>query len=76
MKNREDHLIEINKSNLDLDNFYENKFQINLNRVAFIFITICILIILYSTRVIFLSSKTLKTFKIRIRIIKWFIKII
>ena len=42
MKNREDHLIEINKSNLDLDNFYENKFQINLNRVAFIFITILI----------------------------------
>ena len=62
MKNREDHLIEINKSNLDLDNFYENKFQINLNRVAFIFITICILIILYSTRVIYLSSKTLKNY--------------
>ena len=60
MKNEEDHQIVINKSNLDLDSFYENKFKINLNRVAFIFITIFILIILYSTRVIYLSSKTLK----------------
>ena len=40
MKNEEDHQIVINKSNLDLDSFYENKFKINLNRVAFIFITI------------------------------------
>ncbi len=62
MKNREDHRIVINKSNVDLDSFYENKFQINLNRVAFIFITIFILIILYSTRVIYLSSKTLKNY--------------
>ena len=60
MKNEEDHQIVINKSNLDLDSFYENKFKINLNRVAFIFITIFFLIILYSTRVIYLSSKTLK----------------
>ena len=60
MKNEEDHQIVINKSKLDLDSFYENKFKINLNRVAFIFITIFILIILYSTRVIYLSSKTPK----------------
>ena len=60
MKNREDDRIVINKSNLDLDSFYESKFNINLNRVAFIFITIFILIILYSTRVIYWSSKTLK----------------
>ena len=59
MKNREAHRIVINKLNLDLDSFYENKFKINLNRVAFIFITILILIILYSTRLIYLSSKTL-----------------
>ena len=39
MKNREAHRIVINKLNLDLDSFYENKFKINLNRVAFIFIT-------------------------------------
>ena len=60
MKNEEDHQIVINRSKLDLDSFYENKFKINLNRVAFIFITIFFLIILYSTRVIYLSSKTLK----------------
>ncbi len=60
MKNEEDHQIVINRSKLDLDSFYENKFKINLNRVAFIFITIFVLIILYSTRVIYLSSKTLK----------------
>ncbi len=60
MKNREDQQVIFNKSNLDLDNFYENKFEINLNRVAFIFVAIFILIILYSTRVIYLSSKTLK----------------
>ena len=60
MKNREDQQVVFNKSNLDLDNFYENKFEINLNRVAFIFVAIFILIILYSTRVIYLSSKTLK----------------
>ena len=44
MKNEEDHRIVINKSNLDLDNFYENKFEINLNRVSFIFIAIFILV--------------------------------
>ena len=60
MKNSEEQQVVVNKSNLDLDNFYENKFEINLNRVSFIFIAIFILIILYSTRVIYLSSKTLK----------------
>ena len=60
MKNKEDYRIVINKSNLDLDSFYENKFKINLDRVAFIFITIFLLIILYSTRVVYLSSKTLE----------------
>ncbi len=60
MKSKEDYRIVINKSNLDLDSFYENKFKINLDRVAFIFITIFLLIILYSTRVVYLSSKTLE----------------
>ena len=40
MKNSEDQQVVVNKSNLDLDNFYENKFEINLNRVSFIFIAI------------------------------------
>ena len=48
----------INSSRFDLENFYSNKFKINLNRIAFIFITIFIIILLYSTRIIFLSSKT------------------
>ena len=50
--------ITINSSNLDLDNFNSSKFKIDLNRVAFIFIVIFIIIILYSTRIIYLSSKT------------------
>ncbi len=50
--------ITINSSNLDLDNFDSSKFKIDLNRVAFIFIAIFIIIILYSTRIIYLSSKT------------------
>ena len=50
--------ITINSSNLDLDNFKSSKFKIDLNRVAFIFIVIFIIIILYSTRIIYLSSKT------------------
>ena len=62
MRKIEDNKIIINRSNLDLTDFDNNKFKINLNRVAFIFITICILIILYSTRVIYLSSKTLKNY--------------
>ena len=48
----------INISSFDLENFNRNKFKINLNRIAFIFITIFIIILLYSTRIIFLSSKT------------------
>ena len=48
----------INISSFDLENFNSNKFKINLNRIAFIFITIFIIILLYSTRIIFLSSKT------------------
>ena len=50
--------ITINSSNLDLDNFDSSKLKIDLNRVAFIFIAIFIIIILYSTRIIYLSSKT------------------
>jgi len=50
--------ITINSSNLDLDNFNSSKFKIDLNRVALIFIVIFIIIILYSTRIIYLSSKT------------------
>ena len=50
--------ITINSSNLDLDNFNSSKFKIDLNRVAFIFRVIFIIIILYSTRIIYLSSKT------------------
>ena len=50
--------ININSTNLDLDYFYNNKLKINLNRIAFIFIIVFITFILYSTRVIYLSSKT------------------
>jgi len=57
--NRNNRII-INKSNTDLDNFNKNKFRINLNRVTFIFIVIFFLFIIYSTRVIFLSSKTVQ----------------
>ena len=52
--------ITISKLNLNLVDFSQKKFNINLNRVAFIFIVIFFLIILYSTRVIYLSSKTLQ----------------
>ena len=58
MRKIEDNKIIINRSNLDLTNFDNNKFKINLNRVAFLFILIFATIILYSTRVIYLSSKT------------------
>ncbi len=51
----------INKLNSDLGDFSQKKFNINLNRVAFIFLVILIFIILYSTRVVYLSSKTLQT---------------
>ena len=36
----EDNKIIINRSNLDLTDFDNNKFKINLNRVAFLFILI------------------------------------
>ena len=49
----------INKLNSDLSDFSQKKFDINLNRVAFIFLVILIFVILYSTRVVYLSSKTL-----------------
>ena len=52
--------ITINKLNSDLSDFSQKKFDINLNRVAFIFLVILIFVILYSTRVVYLSSKTLK----------------
>ena len=66
MDNNKNKRIIINKSSTDLDNFYENKLKINLNRVAFIFLIVFTIIILYSTRVVYLSSKTFqnKTYKI------------
>ncbi len=66
MGNSKNKRIIINKSNTDLDNFHENKFKVNLNRVAFIFLIVFTVIILYSTRVVYLSSKTFqnKTYKI------------
>ena len=60
MKKNENNKITINYPNSDLKSFDSNKFKINLNRIAFIFILIFIIIILYSTRVIHLSSKTFK----------------
>ena len=60
MKKDEFDKIVINSSNLDIENFESNKFKINLNRIALIFIIIFIVILLYSTRIIFLSSKTLE----------------
>ena len=59
----------INKLNLDLGDFSQKKFNINLNRVAFIFLVILIFIILYSTRVVYLSSKTLHNNSYKIGII-------
>ena len=50
----------INNLNLSLDDFSQKKFNINLNRVAFIFFVIVLFIILYSTRIVYLSSKTLE----------------
>ena len=49
--------ITINKSTLDFKDFSKSKFKISLNRVAFIFLIIFSIILLYSTRVIYLSSK-------------------
>ncbi len=50
----------ISKLNLNLDDFSQKKFNINLNRVGFIFLVILLFIILYSTRFVYLSSKTLQ----------------
>ena len=58
MNKNENNIIIINKSDSNFVNFYKNKFKLNLNRVAFIFIIIFIITVLYSTRVIYLSSKT------------------
>ena len=51
-----------------INNFNESKFNVNLNRLAFIFIVIFIFIILYSSRVIYLSSKTIQnnTYKVNL----------
>ena len=58
MKKNENNKITINYPNSDLKSFDSSKFKINLNRIAFLFILIFIIIILYSTRIIHLSSKT------------------
>ena len=59
MNNKNNRII-INKSNTNLDNFHKDKFRINLNRVTFTFIVIFFLFILYSMRVIYISTKTLQ----------------
>ena len=64
MKKNRSNKISINSSNLELNNFDRNKFKINLNRIAFVFIIIVTIIVLYSTRIIYLSSKTLEKKKI------------
>ena len=61
--------IVISKLNSDISDFSQKKFNINLNRVAFIFLVILIFIILYSTRVVYLSSKTLQNNPYKISII-------
>ena len=57
--NKSDKII-INKLNMTLVDFDQKKSNINLNRVAFIFVIIFFFVVLYSTRVIYLSSKTLQ----------------
>ena len=68
MKKKEIDRIIINKPNLIINNFNESKFNVNLNRLAFIFIVIFIFVILYSSRVIYLSSKTIQnnTYKVNL----------
>ena len=56
--NKSDKII-INRLNMTLVDFDQKKSNINLNRVAFIFIIIFFFVVLYSMRVIYLSSKTL-----------------
>ena len=60
MNNNKDNKIIISKLDLNLTDFNKKKFNVNLNRVAFIFLVIFFFVILYSTRVIYLSSKTLQ----------------
>ena len=60
MKKNELEKIVISSSSLDIENFDSNKFKINLNRIAFIFIAIFVVIVLYSTKIIFLSSKKIE----------------
>ena len=57
--NKSDKII-INRLNMALVDFDQKKSNINLNRVAFIFVIIFFFVVLYSTRVIYLSSKTLQ----------------
>ena len=56
--NKSDKII-INRLNMTLVDFDQKKSNINLNRVAFIFIIIFFFVVLYSMRVVYLSSKTL-----------------
>ena len=60
MNSNKNNKIIINKLDLNLADFSQKKFNVNLNRVAFIFLVIFFFVILYSTRVIYLSSKTLQ----------------
>ena len=60
MNRNKNNKIIINKLDLNLADFSQKKFNVNLNRVAFIFLVIFFFVILYSTRVIYLSSKTLQ----------------
>ncbi len=60
MSEKQNNKIIINILDPNLIDFSQKKFNINLNRVAFIFLVILFFIILYSTRVLYLSSKTLQ----------------
>ena len=60
MSKKQNNKIIINILDPNLMDFSQKKFNINLNRVAFIFLVILFFIILYSTRVLYLSSKTLQ----------------
>ena len=70
MNNEKNNRIIISRLNLNLTDFSQKKFNINLNRVAFIFFFIFLFIILYSTRIIYLSSKTLQNNSFKINKIK------
>ena len=65
MKNNLTGRIIIKKHNSDLDNFYESKFKIDLNRVAFIFVIIFTFILLYSTRSFTYPQKLFKIIHIK-----------